>query len=577
MFESPLALIGLALVPVLIVLYLLKPKPKDYKIPTIMFLMDIEKKERFRSLFKKLIKDPALLFQILIISLIVFAIANMFFVTEAEFVSGNIILIIDSSASMQASDVSPDRFSAAVAEAREIIKKSGSNRITIITSGDTWSVKIKEGTADDALKTLEQVKVSNRATNIAYTMLSARDVTPALNGSERKVIYVLSDFSGTNVIESVMESKSRLESDGFSVVLKNIGISGKNTGVINVESYRASESKCLIKLDIANYNTEDAEADVFIDEHKANENKIKISSGVKESFSKEVGCRDGQEIKIKINAYGAGNDLPADDSVLVTAAKFKKVLFIDNDNELKSILSAIPDLKLTEGKETDSFSGFDAVVTNRIFDKNKIVDYVKGGGSFILAAPDTFYKWEYDDVKEILPVALEMDVSGSKAKITAMNTKIISGEGSGEFRKIDFSRYFLEVKQYYSAKNNNATVLAQAQDNTVLIAEKKGVFFVGFNSEWTNIKDIPTDVSYVTLWYGIIKSLKHNEEINCLCSERESDIMPGNVSSYEEGMQNSNFEMIKAQNKSYIFQYLLILGAILMAGEMYYLKIRGNI
>jgi len=261
MFESPLALIGLILIPALIVLYLLKPKPKDYKIPTIMFFMDIEKKERFRSLFKKLVKDPALLFQLLIIGFLVFALADPFFATESEFVSGNIILIIDSSASMQASDVQPDRFTAAVNEAREIIKKFGSNKVTVITSGDTWSVKINEGTADEALKILDRVKVSNRATNIAYSMLSSRDVTPASNGSERKVIYVLSDFSGTDVIENVMESKSKLESDGFTVVLKSIGTSGKNTGIVNVESYRSGENTCLIKLDIANYNAGDADAD----------------------------------------------------------------------------------------------------------------------------------------------------------------------------------------------------------------------------------------------------------------------------------------------------------------------------
>ena len=100
---------------------------------------------------------------------------------------------------------------------------------------------------------------------------------------------------------------------------------------------------------------------------------------------------------------------------------------------------------------------------------------------------------------------------------------------------------------------------------------------MGFNSKWTNINDIPTDVSYFTLWYSIVKSLKHNEEINCLCSERESDIMPGNVSSYEAGIQNSGFGMIKAQNKNHVFQYLLILGVILISAEMYYLKVRGNV
>lgn len=567
LFESPLALIGLVLIPVLIILYLLKPKPKDYNIPTLMFLMDIEKRERLRSLLKKLIKDPVLLFQILIIGLLVFAVASPFYTTEAEAVSGNIILIIDSSASMLSEDVEQDRFSVAINEAKEIINNK---KITIITSSDTWKVQLKEGTDDEAIKILNNLKAKDTGTNIAYTMLSASDAVNA-DSKEKTIMYVISDFAGTDVLENVLESKSKLESREIIVNLKKIGVNGKNIGIVDVESYRKGESNCLVKCEIMNFNEKDEDVEILINNKKIKKININPNSGY--AFSKEINCKDEQEIKININPLNTEDDLlKIDNAVSFTAPDFKKILFISDDNKLKSDLSLIPDLKLTVGNETSGFGDFDIIITNKIHDKNKIIEYLQSGGNFIFIAPETFYKWEYDNLREILPVEIEMD--GSKAKAVERNTRIISN--AEEFKNIDFARYFLEIKKYYAAKNKNTTVLAQTEDGSVLISRNNGIFYVNFNTGWTNLAEIPTDICYVALWHNLIKSITPVKEIDCLCSALESEVMPGNLSPYMPG-DTPGFEKIKAENKNYIFKYLLILGVLFLLIEMYYIKIRGMV
>ena len=104
--------------------------------------------------------------------------------------------------------------------------------------------------------------------------------------------------------------------------------------------------------------------------------------------------------------------------------------------------------------------------------------------------------------------------------------------------------------------------------------KNKGIIYVGFNTRWTNINEIPTDISYLTLWYRLIKSTTGDTKVVCLCNEWESDIMPGNLSSYENV---PGFEKTKAQNKNFLYKELLILGMIFVLVEMYYLKVRGQV
>ncbi|PKP54627.1 MAG: hypothetical protein CVT90_00300 [Candidatus Altiarchaeales archaeon HGW-Altiarchaeales-3] len=590
MFENllvnPYALIGLLLIPILIILYLLKPKPKDYNFPTLMFIQDIEKKEWLRSLLKRLIKDPLLLVQIFIIALLVFAIADPFYMTEAEVTTGDIILIIDSSASMQATDLGQDRFSSAIDAAREVIQKSG-GKVTIITSSDTWDIKLKDSDVDSALKKLDSLKVSNKGTNIAYTICSAGNVfedsaDADADSKKKRILYVFSDFAGCDVPENVMESKRKLETENVVVNLKKIGASGNNVGIIDAGSYRTGETRCLVNFKIANYNSNpvNLSADVLVSGKIARKINANINSFSKEFFKQEINCFGDCKIEVKINPAEEYDALLTDNYVSFSAPKFKQILFNSDDSELLKTINDIPNLKVTEGDETMfDINDFDLVISDKIFDKNKIRDYTAGGKSFIFTAPKTLYTWDYDNIKEILPVVIEME--NTKAKVIEKNTGIItnfaSSNSNGEFN-INFDEYFLKITKYHAAKKKDeaSDVLAYAEDGSVLIAKNKIIYYVNFNSDWTNINEIPTDISYLTMWHQLIKTTMNDAEIDCLCSEMESDIMPGNIESYEIQIAGDG-DVIKAESKNYLFKYLLVLGVILLFLEMFYLRLRGQV
>ncbi|MCC7577015.1 MAG: BatA domain-containing protein, partial [Methanomethylovorans sp.] len=100
-FETPLALLALASIIPLIILYLLRPKPLMVRIPSVMFLMQVEEKKRFFTSITKLIKDPLFLIQLLVLILLALAAAAPYITTNEPLSDEHTVLIMDMSASMQ--------------------------------------------------------------------------------------------------------------------------------------------------------------------------------------------------------------------------------------------------------------------------------------------------------------------------------------------------------------------------------------------------------------------------------------------------------------------------------------------
>src|SRR5574337_666399 len=90
----------LSIIP-LIIIYLLRPRPLKVKIPSLMFLMDIERKKRL-NIFRKFLKDPLFLIQLFVLTLVSLAVAAPFIMANEEAGGGHTVIILDASASMQA-------------------------------------------------------------------------------------------------------------------------------------------------------------------------------------------------------------------------------------------------------------------------------------------------------------------------------------------------------------------------------------------------------------------------------------------------------------------------------------------
>ena len=99
----------LSLIP-LIILYLIRPKPKSMQIPSLMFFLKAKSNPEKRSFFRTFTRDLLMLLQILTLIFIAGSLASPYLITKQDVVSDNIILVLDASASSKVHETYGTRF-----------------------------------------------------------------------------------------------------------------------------------------------------------------------------------------------------------------------------------------------------------------------------------------------------------------------------------------------------------------------------------------------------------------------------------------------------------------------------------
>src|SRR3989338_4129126 len=132
-FTNPIGWIAFASLIPLIILYLIRPKPKEMEIPSLMFFIKASSTSKERSFFRRFVKDWLFLLQLLILILLSLSIVSPFLTVKKDVASSNVVLVIDASASSQVKD-SGTRFKRAIENADEYLGKKTS---IIIAKGNS--------------------------------------------------------------------------------------------------------------------------------------------------------------------------------------------------------------------------------------------------------------------------------------------------------------------------------------------------------------------------------------------------------------------------------------------------------
>src|SRR5271165_7340553 len=119
-FANPSALAWALLVVPIVVFYILKIRLKRVPVSTVLFWQQIFDEKKPRSIWQRLRHLLSLLVQLAFIGLLVAALVEPFF--HWEILSGQrVILVLDNSASMNATDVALSRLARAKEEAQRVI------------------------------------------------------------------------------------------------------------------------------------------------------------------------------------------------------------------------------------------------------------------------------------------------------------------------------------------------------------------------------------------------------------------------------------------------------------------------
>jgi hypothetical protein len=140
-FLAPLAFIAAAIVgPIIVAMYLLKLRREDRVVSSTFLWQRMVRDVEANAPWQKLRPNLLLLLQLLILLLLILALARPFFHTQG--IAGrNLILIIDRSASMGATDVAPSRLAAAREQAINLVGQlPDGGRATVIAAGGQMEV-----------------------------------------------------------------------------------------------------------------------------------------------------------------------------------------------------------------------------------------------------------------------------------------------------------------------------------------------------------------------------------------------------------------------------------------------------
>ena len=190
-FLTPLAFAVLGVAAPLVLLYFLKVRRRERRVSSLM-LWGAELRDREASaFFQRLQRDPLLILQLLALLALALALARPVVTVTGEG-ARKVVVVLDTSASMKARDVSPSRFEAARSEAAAVVRRLGEGaEIMVIEAGVQPHVTAALGRdRDRALSAIRAARPRDLPQRLPEALRTAR----ALVGTDpRAEIHVFTD------------------------------------------------------------------------------------------------------------------------------------------------------------------------------------------------------------------------------------------------------------------------------------------------------------------------------------------------------------------------------------------------
>ncbi|MFI5292908.1 MAG: VWA domain-containing protein, partial [Candidatus Limnocylindrales bacterium] len=146
-FATPLALLGLLFIPAVIAMYLLKLRRDEAVVPSTLLWTRLVADVEANAPWQKLRRSLLLLVQLLLVLLLAFLAARPFLERPAG-LARDIVLVIDTSASMAATDVLPNRLEAAKTAAIEALRELPTGGKVSLIAADRSARSVVNETTD---------------------------------------------------------------------------------------------------------------------------------------------------------------------------------------------------------------------------------------------------------------------------------------------------------------------------------------------------------------------------------------------------------------------------------------------
>lgn len=192
-FESLWPLFFLAAVPIIIILYLLKPKGVDHLNSSNLLWQKLLRNQQSRTFFEKFVHNILMYLQMLIVVLLVIALMSPFIRVDGQ-KGGRKILLLDTSGSMQHVGASgKSRLEEAVEQACDYVRTAEGCRFSLVTvdaaGGKLWAVDSSD--TDSLVQILGGLECSDSGGSLT----AAQGILDTLSGDETQESAELSVYT----------------------------------------------------------------------------------------------------------------------------------------------------------------------------------------------------------------------------------------------------------------------------------------------------------------------------------------------------------------------------------------------
>lgn len=500
-FLYPLALLALASVIPLIILYMLLPKPLRLDVPSVMFLMKIEEsRKKIYTSITKLVKDPLFLVQLLVLIMLALAAAGPYITARSPLSDADTVIIIDASASMEAGG----RMDKVLKDVPKYLSLTNS---IILAESEPVTVAEKV-TASDAKEALSGIRPKAVTADISAAMSKAASLLSEKGGN----VVVFSDFTSYDGLDPLVAKK--MFDSGLNVVFVNgyAAPAGNNVGIVNGYT-EILDGKYNYRFVVRNYGPA---VTIPVKTITTYENG---TAGASRSMMITIGENNSSQFLFENISCGTTevrletNDALAMDNsawISVPASKNARALFVtDSTRKLPSqiALSLIADLTLDNASSVPAdASGYDFVVVdmNRPLtdaESAALNGYAQNGGDVVFVAGNYLTAANMTvDLAKMLPLKTGEIVTNDRgaAVYQFRNTTVTGG--------LDLSDIYIRKYLSTDKRISDVDIPVQTAGSSALFAYAAygagTVIYVGFNDietedEWNNFASSP---AFAVFW-----------------------------------------------------------------------------
>ncbi len=349
-FLAPFALALFALALPLVLLYFLKVRRREQRVSSLL-LWDPSLRDREASaFFQRLQRDPLLILQLLALLALSLALARPVATLMGDG-ARKVVVVLDTSASMKARDVSPSRFDAARGAALQLVHQlNEGTEVMVIEAGVQPQVTAPLGR--DHQRALGALRAA-RAHDLPDRLPAAVRTARALVGDDpRAEIHVFTDgaFAPERITEA---SDPRIRWIGVGRRSQNVGITNLS---IRKSYYGSFDHQAFVSL--VNYTSESQTFPfrLEIDRQTIAEKEVTLEPSVRRSIVVPFSHSGGGTVTARLKL---SDDLPADDvayAVLPPPRKIAVLLVSAGNLFLEKVLKTDPEVAL-EVRTPEQYEG----------------------------------------------------------------------------------------------------------------------------------------------------------------------------------------------------------------------------